>query len=184
MAANQGLRAVAVPSKPDNWLARHSLLWFLVEKNLRLMQVRNAVARGDQRLQFDPQALGKNFRSDLYKLVRDAQTVAPIVAVVTFTYQIRREQTPEQKLAAAQLAFYYQPYMTPDDLIGAFERYNHIIREVVAETGAVLIDGEYDIPGDSTHFYDSVHFTDVGAAKMAERVTHSLLEPIRKQIME
>jgi lysophospholipase L1-like esterase len=38
-----------------------------------------------------------------------------------------------------------------------------------------LIGGELEIPGDSEHFVDSVHFSTQGAKKMAERVSDSLL---------
>jgi lysophospholipase L1-like esterase len=67
------------------------------------------------------------------------------------------------------------PYMTPELLIKSFARYNEIIREVARATGAVLIEGEMEIPGDDTHFNDTVHFKDAGSRVMAARVAKGLL---------
>jgi hypothetical protein len=39
----------------------------------------------------------------------------------------------------------------------------------------MFIDGENDIAPTDVHFNDSVHFTDAGSARMAERVIEKLL---------
>jgi hypothetical protein len=67
------------------------------------------------------------------------------------------------------------PYFTPDDLIEHFAAYNDAIRRVAIETGAILIEGELDIPGGATHFVDSIHFTDRGSEMMAQRVFDRLV---------
>lgn len=66
------------------------------------------------------------------------------------------------------------PFMTPRGLLDAYARYNQVIREVAQETGALLIEGENDTPGDGQHFTDSVHFTDAGSRAMATRVSRAL----------
>jgi lysophospholipase L1-like esterase len=66
------------------------------------------------------------------------------------------------------------PFMKPESLIKAYARYNEIIREVAANTGALLIGGEDTIPGDPEHFNDTVHFKDAGSERMAERVAGAL----------
>jgi lysophospholipase L1-like esterase len=68
------------------------------------------------------------------------------------------------------------PFMTPSGLIASYARYNEVIRDVAASTGAILIDGEHTIPGDAEHFSDSVHFTDAGSRAMADRVLRALTE--------
>jgi hypothetical protein len=78
------------------------------------------------------------------------------------------------RIEAAASALYYMPFMTPRGLVDAYERYNQVIREVTRETGALLIDGETDIPGDPQHFTDSVHFTDAGSRAMATRISGAL----------
>ena len=157
-----------------SWLAEHSQLWSLVEKNLRIKEVKNDAMKTVGRLEFLPSELGVYFRRDLKQLVLEAQRVSKLVALVTFSIQIRPEQTAEQKLTAASSALYYMPFMDPQRLIKAFQRYNQIIAEVAAETGAILIGGETMIPGDSAHFNDTVHFTDAGSQIMARRVSESL----------
>jgi hypothetical protein len=56
-----------------------------------------------------------------------------------------------------------------------FRDYNQIIREVAYKTGAVLIEQESYIPGDAEHFVDSVHFTDLGSRKQADRFLDKLM---------
>lgn len=55
-----------------------------------------------------------------------------------------------------------------------YDHQNEIIREVASKAGALLIEGEQEIPGDATHFADSIHFTDVGSQVMAERISRAL----------
>lgn len=54
-------------------------------------------------------------------------------------------------------------------LLDAYEAYNAAIRDAAGATGAVLIDGDTDIPGDAEHFVDTMHFTDAGSEAMARR---------------
>jgi lysophospholipase L1-like esterase len=158
-----------------SWLAEHSQLWYLVVKNLRIKEVQRDALNARKRLRFSPSKLGAQFRKDLTQLVIETKEVSAVVALVTFSYQIRPEQTPEEQLKAAGSALYYMPFMEPQGLMDAFRRYNQIITEVASETGAVLIDGETVIPGNSEHFNDSVHFTDAGSRVMAQRVSGALL---------
>ena len=162
--------------KGNSWLAEHSQLWNLVEKNLRIKEVKKDTLKTGGRLEFSPLELGEDFRKHLTRLVTEAKQVSELVALATFSHQIRLEQTAEQQLAAAGSALYYMPFMDPQGLIEAFQRYNQIIAEVAAETGAILIRGEMLIPGDAEHFNDSVHFKDAGSRIMADRVSEALLK--------
>lgn len=156
-------------------LAEHSQLWHLVVKNLRIMEVQNDVSKASSRLDFVPSELGSHFRKQLTQLVIEAKEVSGLVALVTFSHQIRPEQTAEQQLKAAASALYYMPFMEPQGLIDAFRQYNQIIAEVASETGALLIDGDAIIPGNSEYFNDTVHFKDAGSRVMARRVSQALL---------
>ena len=160
--------------QPPSWLADRSLLWNLAEKNLRIWLAQRKAERNAGRLEVDAASLGGGFRGDLLALVRGAQKESRVVAVATFATRLRRGQGDEEQLQAAASALYYMPFMTPRGLIGAYERYNQVIREVASETGALLIDGETAIPGDALHFADSVHFTDAGSRAMATRVSSAL----------
>jgi lysophospholipase L1-like esterase len=158
----------------SSWLSGYSLLWNLAEKNLRIWLAQRKAERNAGRLEVDAASLGGGFRGDLLALVRGAQKESRVVAVATFATRLRRGQGDEEQLQAAASALYYMPFMTPRGLIGAYERYNQVIREVASETGALLIDGETAIPGDARHFADSVHFTDAGSRAMATRVSSAL----------
>lgn len=159
---------------PESWPAMYSLLWGLAEKNWRVWISQRQAERNVGRLEVDPKELGERFRLNLTELVVSAQSAAKLVALATFATQLRRGQTDEQKLRASASALYYMPFMHPDGLIASYERYNEIIRDVAKATGALLIEGEHDIPGDPDHFTDTVHFTDRGSEKMAARVSSAL----------
>ena len=162
-------------TKPS-WLERQSLLWHLVRKNLQIIQVQQEVGRGVDRLRTLPDGFGAGFRRELETLIGEAQKLAKLVVVVTWTQQIRKDQPAEQKLKAAASALYYMPFMTPESLLEAYQLYNQGIREVAHRTGALLVEGENSIPGDDTHFNDTVHFKDAGSHAMAERINRVLLK--------
>lgn len=173
LATSQGVFTRA-RVESDSWLSRHSLLWNLAEKNLRIWFAQRRAESNVGRLDVDASSLGKAFRDDLTNLVREAQAHAKVVAVATFSTRLRHGQTPDEQLQAAASAHYYMPFMSPAALLAAYARYNEVIREVARDTGALLIEGEHDIPGDAQLFNDSVHFTDAGSRRMATRVAEAL----------
>ena len=158
----------------ESWLQQHSLLWDLALKNIRVLTVQHGAESAQGRLEVDGPSLGKEFRKDLESLVDTIQKSGPAIALATFSTRIRGEQSVEDKKRAAVSALVYMPFMTLDGLVAGYTRYNQIIREVAAEKGTWLIDGENDIPGDAAHFFDTAHFTDAGSRAMAERVVRSL----------
>ena len=156
------------------WLAQYSVLIRLIELNTQVRQRQQLAMSGKARLTYDPVALSVGFHQHLGELVRAAQQFSPVVAVATFSIKLRREQSPQEQLHSAESSLYYMPYMSIKGLLDGFDQYNRVIRDVALETGAVLIDGENDIPGDDVHFNDSVHFKDPGSAAMARRVESAL----------
>jgi hypothetical protein len=151
----------------------HWLTYYLIEKNLR--QLRRQRDHDRPRLVFEPASLSAPFRARLGELAENARRCAPVVALVTFSTQIRAGQPPEQQRAAAENALYYMPFLTVEDLLAGYAEYNRVIREVARATGVLLIEGEDGIPGDARHFADTVHFLDPGLALQAERVLAGLL---------
>jgi len=183
LAAKHGIIAEAKFQQPT-WPSRYSLLWNLVEKNLRVLAAQRAAESNQGRLEVDTSTLGNDYRQDLSRLVRAAQQNAKLVAVATFSTHLRRDQTPEVQMRASTSAFFYMPFVTPRLLIEGYGRYNQIIREVARETGALLIEGEHDIPGDSIHFADTVHFTDAGSKAMGQRISRALISsPALRKIL-
>ncbi len=180
LAVQQGI--LADPTfRETSWPGTHSLLWNLAEKNWRVLLARRAAEAREHRLDIDPARLGTQYRDELIRLVRAAQERAPFVAIATFSAHVRRDQTPEQQMRALSSALFYTPFVSAQGLIEAYERYNQIAREVALETGALLIGGEDNIPGDPAHFVDTVHFTDAGSAAMAKRVSAALAAELKRR---
>jgi len=158
-----------------SWLAEHSMLWFLVEKSLEAKAAQQRAVSDRPRITAIPPELPEGFRQRLRHLVTTVQSSGALVALPTFSYRLRHEQGQKEQLASAESALYYMPYMSLGALLQGYEVYNQAIRQVAQETGALLIEGELDIPGDARHFTDSVHFSDTGSAVMAKRVSGALL---------
>lgn len=164
----------------ESWLGRYSLLWLLVEKNLALMSVQSPTE--SELLELDTQTIGNEFRQNLEKLVGVAsENGAKLVVLMTFSTHLRDGMSENQKKTAMASARYYMPFLSAEGLLAGFKRYNQIIREVADKTGALLIDNENDIPGDSIHFNDSVHFKDMGSKKQADRVVSALVNSTKFQ---
>lgn len=162
------------PSEATSRLGKLSTLWFLLEKNWTVFQRQREAQQPNDRLEFEPYDLSREFEKRLTKLVELAQDIAPVVAVATFSHRIRHEQTNEEKLRASNTSLYYMPYMTVDGLLAGFDEYNRVIRHVSRTQNVTLIQGELEIPGDGEHFVDSVHFSDEGSRLMAGRVVPAL----------
>jgi len=176
LAAEAGLRG---NDFGQSWLERHSLLWELVVKNLRVWRATRRQSDGAGRLHVQAEKLGREFHDQLSGLLREAQaTGAARVAIATFSTHLRPGQTPTQQERAAVSALVYMPFMTYQGLLDGFARYNAIVREVAGAEAALLIDGEDTIPGDSVHFVDSVHFSDAGSQAMAKRVAEALASDV------
>lgn len=157
------------------WLERHSLLWELVVKNLRVRSAQQKPgATSTRKLEVDASSLGGSFREELGLLLREARDAGAHVAVATFATHLRPGQSEEQARRAAVSALVYMPFMTIDGLLAGYARYNQVIREAARAEGATLIGGEDTIPGDPDHFVDSVHFSDAGSRAMARRVADGL----------
>lgn len=171
-AVAQGLAEAEQPRR--GWLESHVLLWDLAVKNWRLIAARQAAAENRGRLDLAGAPLGERFGRELSNLLHSTGHAARRSAVVSFATRLRRDQTPAEQRAAAVSALVYMPYMSLDGLIEGYAAYNGVIRAVAARHGALLVGGEDDIPGDAIHFADSVHFTDAGSARMAERVAAAL----------
>jgi lysophospholipase L1-like esterase len=163
-------------AEDSSFLARHSLLFFLLEKNWQIAARERRSTVSGRHLEFEPAKLSVKFHQRLLALVEASREVAPVVAVATFSHQMRWEQPPKEQLQASNTSLYYMPYMSVEGILRGFDEYNRIIREVSHQAGIVLIDCEDRIPGDSRYFRDSVHFTDQGSAMMAQRVTTPLVD--------
>lgn len=167
--------AGAADSGRQSWLERHSLLWELVVKNLRVIRAQSALAHDQsKRLYVDASLLGTSFEHNLRSLLREAGATSTRVVVATFSTRLRSDQPHEVQQQAAVSANVYMPFMSVDGLLAGYRRYNELISQAARAEGALLIDGEDRIPGDAKHFVDTVHFSDAGSLAMANRVVESL----------
>jgi len=161
--------------EPENqepgFIGRHWITWFLIEKNLRSLRSRR---RRGPKLEIDPTELAAPFRRRLDTLLDACESVAQVTVVGTFCHRVRREQSPAERETACASSLYYMPFLTPDDLLDAFEEYDRVIREVTAHHDVTLVELEDAIPPDSRHFNDSVHLKDPGLALLAERMLRGL----------
>lgn len=174
LARAQGLISER-PDRQRSWLARYSLLVYLIEVNLNIAENRRAAESETRRLTVDAPRLAAPFRADMVALLAAARAIAPVVAVGTFATQFREDQPQQQQLKGASTSLYYMPYMSMAGLLKGFAAYNEVIRELARADGVVLIESADAIPGDPAHFRDSVHFTDSGSAAMAQVVGDTLI---------
>ena len=108
-------------------------------------------------------------------MAKSSRDLGALAVLVTFSPRLRAEQSTDEQIEAAVTNFYYMPYLSIPSVLASYQTYNTVIREVAAESNALLIENEDAIPGDGKHFTDSVHFTDKGNRLMANRVTSALL---------
>lgn len=174
MAHQQGV-APRHQEETFGWLARHSLLAYLIEKNLEVMRLQRQANNPSDKIKLDMARLDAEFRQDYQNLVMASEQAAKIVVTVTFSPRLRPQQPPEQRRQAAVTSLFYMPYMTIDDVLTGFAQYNQVIREVAGKYQTLLVGDEDAIPADAQHYVDSVHFTDAGSIAMAHRVARVLI---------
>lgn len=158
----------------DSWLAKLSLAWYLVEKNLAFRQRSEGARESGGKLALEDD-LTARFERQLGELIDAGYESCALVVVPTFSIRARRSQPRDEQFRALESAFYYMPYMTVETTLEAFDRYNAVIREVAPAHGALLVEVAERIPADDEHFADTVHFTDAGSAEMATVVLEALL---------
>jgi lysophospholipase L1-like esterase len=174
LAHEQG---VAPTRQEENigWLGRHSLLAYLIDKNLEAIRLQREVTNSSGKIKLDMPRLDAVFRQNYINLVVASQKVAKILVTVTFAPRLRSYESTNQRLEAAITSLYFMPYMTVDDLLKGFTGYNEVISQVSKTYGTVLVGDADAIPADAQHYTDSVHFTDAGSIAMADRVSRVLI---------
>ena len=66
----------------------------------------------------------------------------------------------------------------------AQEAYNDVTREACRDSGVLLVDLAREMPKSSRYFYDAMHFTNAGAAKVAEIVSNDLCPVLARRYPE
>jgi lysophospholipase L1-like esterase len=174
MAKAQGVVS-AHQEETIGWLSRHSLLVYLIGKNLEVLRQQSLAESSAGKAKLDTASIDGEFRRDYTNLVEASGTVAKLVVTVTFAARLRAEQSPAERRDAAVTSLYYMPYLTVGDIITGFQHYNQVIRDIAQTRGTLLVGDEDSIPGDAQHYVDSVHFNDAGSMLMAQRVAQALV---------
>ena len=167
----------------DSWLSRNSLLWNYFSKQVRIyLRQKRAADETQESFQFDMAELTAGFRKDLSDLIRESASVAGTVAIATFAARLRRDLSDAEKEAAAVTAAYYMPHISIKSMIGGYEYYNGVIRDLARKHGVALIEGEGRVPADQAHYNDSVHFTTAGSQKFARAIIDEFAAVIGEKI--
>lgn len=158
-----------------NWASQYSQLVDLAQKNLMILQKGGSTTGG--RLNGIPEDLAASFSNSLNELVDLTEKHRVRLLLTTFPVKYRRHQEKETRLTNADVAFYYMPWMSMDDLLDAMDMYNQAILNVASARDVPVVDLRESVPADATHFVDCMHMTDRGcqivARELAEAITHS-----------
>jgi lysophospholipase L1-like esterase len=160
--------------KRQDWLEQHSLAWHLIKKNALIAYRSHQAEERRDRLQLEEKHFSLGFEERLSQLIVESKKRANLVAIATFSYKVRQDQTPEVKAKNAEIAIFYMPSLTPESLLFGYQEFNRVIDKLALDHDLVLVQGELDIPADDQHFADTFHFRDLGNRKMAERVSSAL----------
>jgi lysophospholipase L1-like esterase len=160
-----------------SWLARHSLLWEKVEKNLRIISLQRAAFHPTGKIPIDADEIVPRFKERLRALVGRIRSDGALPVLVTPRSRIRPEQTDAEKIEAAGTALYYMPYMSIDHLLELGEAYNEATAAIAAATGVPLIaSADFGIPGTAEYYKDSAHFSALGSATFGEKLAPALAD--------
>ncbi len=163
------------PAK-ESWLARQSVLWNLLEKNVKVfLRQQSEEASAEGTLEGFPAALGEEFRADLTALVEGARRQAEMVVLVTMAPRLRPGLSAEEQRDASVTARFYMPYLTMAAIADGYTVYNQVIKEVGASTGSLVVEAESFLAPEERFYTDSIHFTAEGSRVMAERISEALL---------
>jgi len=174
LAQERGLLAAGGGNVPG-WaraLSRLSLLFDLAYKNASIA-LSQSVGK-DGKLEGLPGDLPRNFLAEIDRIRSELSAREIPLVLSTFSVKYRRSQDRATQVSNADVAFYYMPWMTIDELLNAVDLYNEAIREHGRKHGIPVIEGHEEIPADSEHFADCMHFADAGCARMAERMARGL----------
>lgn len=159
-----------------SWLARHSLLWAKIEKNLVIIRRQRSAHLQAGKLQIAPRAMSERYERRLAALLGAIQDRGAVPVLLAAQGQLRRDQSPREQLQAAATALFFMPYMSIGLLLDARDEYNRVAREVAHRTGTPFIGiDRLEIPGTATYYADTSHFTVAGSKLMARQVVAALL---------
>lgn len=116
-----------------------------------------------------------SFKTDLACAVRTAQQAGAKVVLATHaTYFGTTLREADRPMMTAWRRFY--PELKEEGFLDLERRTNAAIKALAQEMQVPLVDADQAIPPGPDNFADFVHFTDAGAARMAQLLTQPILE--------
>ena len=151
-----------------SWLARHSLVWGKIEKNLFILKLQRQSHSSRGKLAMDIDKIKKKYREHLQELLRETQTVVDQTVVLNVATRFRSGQTREEQIDAAGSRLFYMPYASVPDIVAAIDGYNEVNDSLKNTSGVTIIDPRAALPPDNIHFSDTSHTTAQGSRKLGE----------------
>ncbi len=142
---------------------------------LRATRLEMDIRRLDHTVSRVPEENIQAFRADLESLLDALSTFGSSVVLVTHATRFGGAVSEgERHWLAAWRASY--PLLEEDGFMDLEKRINAVVRQVSAERSLPLVDAARTMPAGSEYFADFVHFTDTGAAEMADELS----DPLRR----
>ncbi|MBZ5647070.1 MAG: hypothetical protein LAN37_07585 [Acidobacteriia bacterium] len=114
----------------------------------------------------------KRFGDDLSELLSTLRAHGVEPVVVTHATAFGDDRTPDRDLLISWRKFH--PKLKEEGFLDMERRMNQAMRDAAAAQDVAVIDIAREIPPDRKYFADFEHFTDAGAALMAERLAEGL----------
>ena len=148
---------------------------------LREWQIRRAL-RSQAAIERVPDDVVRRFGEDLAELLQAlrARGVEPVV--VTHANAFGDGGHPDRDLLVAWRKFH--PKLKEEGFLDMEQRMNQEMRAAAASQGVPVIDIAREIPPGRKYFADFEHFTDAGAALMAERLADGLAPVLQRSTAE
>lgn len=125
-----------------------------------------------------PESNIQSFKTDLACAIRTAHKAGAKVVLATHaTYFGTTLRESDRPMMIAWRRFY--PDLKEEGFLNLEARTNEAIKQLAQEMNVKLVDADKAIPPGPDHFADFVHFTDAGAARMAQLLTPDVLELTR-----
>jgi hypothetical protein len=148
-------------------LSKYSLLFDLAYKNIAIRTGGGGDAA--KKLNGLPADLTKGYVQALAEMQKLTKERGIPLVLSTFVVKYRRDQDRPVQIANADIAFYYMPWMSMDDLLDGTDAYNAAVLEFGRTSGVPVVDDRDVVPPDAEHFVDCCHLADKGCSRMADR---------------